>query len=673
MAPPLRADTTTARRPVPRVIPAIPRRFARPPTAARPITPDESTTTPAALTPTPQRVEEKKPERAATPVQTPPTPESKASPSVNGDGEEQKSENSSTPSAHEDRMREAAVADTLAPHSATPNGHRPKSTVRTELPPEFYPREKPPVHSPFSDGRDAPSMPPPHHMPIHRFQPSVEGIVFGGAVQESPAMPSTPQEVESDIRAPQPTFARPPPGFAPHLAPQFFPGHSHHPSDPNTSWLQPAYSMGPPPEVIYGNGQDYTSPTFSPGSAPFQAPFPAPFPPPNAPLAHNGTISSHSQSPSKSQFGEAKPAPYVDEESAIPYTNGTASRQFEAPSEIYDIVRHVFGFFGNPEFTDYILHVRLQETVLLSMPVHAAIVSRSPIILEAIRRSASPAFQTKDPRRLAEVVLEDMFVSSESLHEAVKILYGAPLLSPHSFLFGLNHYHEGSEKSYESSEARRRLTQVISYIASGRNLQIPEMQACGFRIAKALLRWDTIDELLYFCLTETYAAPLLNDVLGFLAYNFPFDFSLYSLAPELRQYPRLPTVTEPKQTSHNPRLSKIRFGDAPLEDEAKPTHITQVLSSILLTIPLHLLDQLFNHPVLASQISRNNLTRIMRDVIDERERRREKVLKAQFKPSPDGSVPHRLLENLHKKETMEVSKERPLGFALTANRQTESL
>ena len=111
MAPPLRADTTTARRPVPRVIPAIPRRFARPSTASRPITPDDSTTTPAALTPTPQHVEEKKPERAATPVQTPPTPESKASPSANGDGEEQKSENTSTPSADGERLKEAPVAD----------------------------------------------------------------------------------------------------------------------------------------------------------------------------------------------------------------------------------------------------------------------------------------------------------------------------------------------------------------------------------------------------------------------------------------------------------------------------------------------------------------------------------------------------------------------------------
>lgn len=552
------------------------------------------------------------------------------------------------------------------PDAAAPNGHRPKSTVRTELPPEFYPREKPRVTSPFSDGRE-PSL---HHVSAHRFQPSVEGIIFGGAVQESPAMPSTPQEFEHDMRAPQSAFTRPPPGFAPHLAPQFFPGHSHHPSDPVAPWLQPAYSMPPPPEAMFGNGQDYTSPTFAPGSALFQAHFPTPFHPTPAPLAPNGTTSSHSQSPSKSHFEETKPAPYLEEDSAAPFTNGNTSRRFETPNQAHDIAHHVFGLFGNPEFTDYILHVRFQDTGI-SLPVHAAIVSRSPVILDAIRRSASPTFQTKDPRRLAEVVINDMFVSPESLHEAIKILYGAPLLAPQSFLFGLSPYVGGSEQGVVSDEARMRSTQLISYIAAGRNLQVPEMEACGLRIAKALVRWDTIDELLHFALTETYAMPILNDVVDFIAYNLHPEFTLHFLAPELRQHSRLPSYTEPKQPSHNPRLSKIQFGDAPREDDTKPSHITQVLSSVLLTIPLPLLNQLFSHPVLAGQIGRNGLARLMQDVVDERERRRQKALKAQLRPSPDGTVPQRLLDNLYQQESIERSNERPSGLVLVTNRQSE--
>ncbi|CAI6340513.1 unnamed protein product [Periconia digitata] len=684
--PPLRADTlsppstsSTSRRPVPRIIPAIPRRFARPAAAAKPTTPDDSKAAPA-LAPAPPPVDDKKTERAHTPS----TSESKASPSA----EKQALPSSTSPSTNGNAVGEVVAADTIAGaeqkgsqqtdskaarDSAIPNGHRPKSTVRTELPPEFYPREKSSTHSPFSDGVDAPFLPPPQFVPVHRFQQSVEGIVFGGAVQESPAMPSTPQEFESDMHVSQPNFTRPPPGFAPHMAPQFFPGHSHHPSDPAASWLQPAYSMGPPPEVIYGNGHGYTSPTFAPGSASFQAAFPAPFPPPNAAMPVNGATRSHSQSPSKSHFEDAKPAPYLEDEPVIPYTNGSAPRQFGAPGEIHTIARHVFGLFGNPEFADCILHVRFQDTVLLAMPVHAAIVSRSPAILESIRRSASPSFRTKDPRRLAEVTVDNIFVSYESSLEAIKILYGGPLLSPPSFLFGLTPYLDGSDQGFVSSEARRRLGQVISYIAAGSSMQIPEMQSSGLRVAKALLRWDTIEELLHFCLTETCAMPLLNEVVGFIAHNLPSDFSLYSLAPELRHYPRLPTVTEPNQGSHNPRLSKIQFGDAPAEDEGRPSHITQVLSSILLTIPLPLLDQIFGHPALANPVTRNNLVKIMRDVIEEREARRQKASKAELKLSPDGTVAQRLLENLRHQERMELSNERPSGFALISTREAESM
>jgi hypothetical protein len=693
------ATQKQARRSVARIIPAIPHRFSRPPAPARPITPDESTTAAVAQS-EPQPTAEKEPdERAATPVQTPLTPDSKTSAVDNGHVDE--SALASSParsgddhveveavdvpglspsyydsaawqeqiltlqSAHvavlqqQDIVNETPSVPQLELETAGVNGSRPQPSVPTELPPEFYPSEKPASRTPSVEGIDTPFRSLSTNLPIHRIQPSVEGLVFGGATQESPAIPSTPQEMESDVLGQQQNFARPLPGFAPHLAPQFFPGHTHHPSDPTAaSWLYPAYTMAPPPETMY-NGHDYHT-TAIPAVAPaYHAPYQGQFSPPGASLVMNGATRSHSQSPNKSQFGE--------EPQAIPFVNGNASHHHESSHDGYDISKHMFSLFGNPEFTDYILHIRSPDTLLLNLPVHAALVSRSPVILDALRRSAPPGYRSKDSRRLLDVLTNDRFVTPESLHEALKILYGAPLLPVQSFLYGLGPYDSG-DQGHTLNEARKRMSQAISYAAAGNVLQIPEMQICGMRIAKALLRWDTLDQVFQFGFEAGNVALLLDAALEFIAYSFPMDFSLYTLAPEMRHHPRLPTLVDSKHTTHNPRLSKIRFGDAPPEDDLMPSPIAQVLSSVLLSLPLPLLDRLFSHPAAANLIGWSGLVQVMRDVIEERESRRLKTSKGQLKPSSNGTVPGILLENLQREERVEPAPGRPSGYKLTAKR-----
>lgn len=553
-------------------------------------------------------------------------------------------------------------------------GERPKSTVRTELPPEFYPRENPTGHTFVAEGMDALA---------HRPYPSVDGLVFGGVAQDSPAVPSTPQDMENGLRTSQQAFARPPPGLAPsHLAPQFYPGHSHHPSEPTASWPHPPYSMALPPDALYISGNDFHSPIYPQVSGAFQPPFS----PQGGPVVPNGgTTRSHSQSPSKSQYGEDPNSNYGEEPQPNVYLNGRPPANYPT-SDIYDVSKHVIHLFGNPEFTDYILHIRSPDAVLWSMPVHAAIVSRSPVVLEALRHSAPPPFPAKDTRRQAEIVTDDRFVTAESLNEAVKILYAAPLLPADAFLYNLSPYDGNQEQGYVFNDARKRMAQAISYAAAGRVLQTPEMQACGLHIAKSLLRWDTLDIALHFGLLankttvqpngfapdnrllETYAVPLLDDALEFIAFNFPADFSLYTIAPELRQTPRLPAVVEPKQPSHNPRLSKIRFGDAPPEEELKPSYVSQLLSSVLLSVPLALLDRLFSHPAAANRVGWSGLVKIMRDVIGEREKRRQKILKSNAQPLAD--APRTLLENLYREERVEPTSERHSGFKPVVTRVT---
>lgn len=721
-AVPAAAPKQPSRRSINRIIPAVPHRFSRPP-AARPLTPEDPSSAAQRDADRQPATQSAKPEPAPAPIATPLTPDSRVSPVENRNEDEHAlasspaysgdlhvdspvnahgrllpasfcasltswpAAESDTPSAAAQNGEDAAVTpQPEQPVLPVANGERPKSTVRTALPPEFYPREKPMGHVFGAESADLAAQFPLAHRP----SASLEGLVFGGPAQESPAVPSTPQEFEQGMQGAQLGFARPPPGLAPpRLAAQFYPGHSHHPSESATPWPLPSYSMAMAPEAIYANGTDYHSPAYPPTSGAFKAPFAAPFSPQGGPVSMNGiTMRSHSQSPNKSQYGEAEPSPHYDEESQnVSFANGFASGK---QAQGYDVVKHISSQFGNPEFTDYVLHIRSPDVMLWSMPVHAAIVSRSPVIFEALRHSAPPPFQTKDTRRLAEVVTDDRFVTPESLNEAVKILYAAPLLSPKAFLYNLSPWDASHDQGYASNDARKRMGEAISYAAAGRVLQMPEMQACGLRIAKSLLRWDTLDIALHFGFSankttvqpvgfgtdsrilETYAMALLDDALDFVAYNFPSDFKLYSIAPELRQNPRLPAVVESQQTSHNPRLSKIRFGDAPPEDELKPSPVTQFLSSILLSIPLALLDRLFSHPAAANQVGWSGLVKLMRGVIEEREKRRQKVLKSLGK-SLDASISRSLLENLHREERVEPAPERPSGFKPVAIRLSSSI
>jgi hypothetical protein len=531
----------------------------------------------------------------------------------------------------------------------TINGHHRKLTILAELPPPFYPSSKVDTQTPPADASVV-ALPL-----VHRSQLSAGAAAF--SVQNgSPATTTTPYDVDQARLVEQATMPRPPPGFAPpEFAPSFYPGHVHHPSDVGTAWPYPPYSV-PQQEPTYSNGPDY----------------------------QNGTTTSLSHSPSKSHFGEVKPASdHGDGQPMMPYQNGMATHDGMGESP-FELAAYLSTQFGNPEFADFILQIRSPESVLVSIPVHGIVVVRSPVIAEAVRRSMPPSHRSRDTRRGLDVLISDPFVTRASLEEAIKVLYGAPLLSPQTFLYGVAPYDYDSDQPSPSSDARRRMQQLLSYIAAGRALQLPSMQARGVEIARSLLRWDTIDEVLQVALASSsgtrpkndgfeaddmFTAALLNYAIEFLAFTFPVDFKLYTLAPELQDIPRLPVARQSRPSTHNPRLSKIRFGDAPPGDGLQPSHASRILSSVLLSLPLPLVDRLFNHRATANQIGWTGVVHTMREVVKEREQRRLKALKGEVKPAPDGTIPGTLLHNMRLEERVEQVEESPVhpsGYRLVA-------
>jgi hypothetical protein len=711
-SPTAMADTAVAhkqrqgRRPGSRIVPAIPYRLSRAQPAARPIAPEESSkgtvTQQPEPQPEPQTVEEKQPEEAQGVAETPLTPDSRTSGAEKSEADAEAPVLADSPAkSQEDSVAPAdppgmypifigtvppltsqvatgvnghAIDTPIAPSepSAEPkpavNGVHRKLTIPAHLPPPFYPSNKNDSLTPPVNGNDA------AHATSHRHQLSAGALVFQSA-NESPVVPITPQEAGPDVHG-QHTMPRPPPGFGPEQFAPFFPGHSQHASEAGALWHLPPHTIAPS-DPTYENGVAYPGPYnghFTPGDAGFGT---------------NGTMTSHSQSPSKAQFSETVPtSDHGEEQHTIPYQNGTAPPAERLEESPFELAAYLSTQYGNPEFADFILQVRSPESILVSVPVHGIVVVRSPVIAEAVRRSPAPTHRSRDARRLVDVLALDPFTTRESFEEAVRVLYGAPLLSAQIFLYGLGPYMHESDQASPSNDAQRRMRQVLSYIAAARTFQMPSMQARGFEIARMLLRWDTVDQVLQYVLAassrprsraegldseDPFLATLLNYALDFVAYTFPVDFKLYTIASEFEQFPRLPTLVEhqPRQPTHNPRLSKIRFGDAPTEDDHQPSHATTVLSTILLSLPLPLVERLFNHRGTANQIGWTGAANILRDVVNERENRRQKVSRGQLKSSQDVKTPTALLNNVYIEERVEQVEPSPLhpsGHRLTTQR-----
>jgi hypothetical protein len=708
-----------ARRPLSRIVPAIPHRLSRSRNipSTRPITPDESNKgTVPQCEPEPQPVVEEKPAKEQLPqtnvTGAPMTPDSRASTENKNESDTAVLAASPAKSAedhvdlavqHPGRLPAALLpcstailtgpftdvnltngtSDNVVPSSvpdaeerpATNGVHR-KLTVPAELPPPFYPSHKTDTRTPTANGSDM-AVPLPH-----RSQLSAGAVAFSVG-NGSPALPATPHELDQNEHVQPSALPRPPPGFsAPEHSASFFPEHSHHPSDVGGPWSYPPYSMAQT-DALYENGIDHQPTSFSG---------------PTAYLSHyngsrpgdtmNGTVPSHAESPSKSQFGEVKSGSDRGDGQRVPYQNGATPHvsRFEEPP--FELAAYLSSQFGNPEFADFILQIRSPDSVLVSLPVHGIIVVRSPVIAEAVRRSIPAAHRSRDARRMLDVPTADPFVTREALEEAVKVLYGAPLLSAQGFLYGLAPYVYDGIQTGPPNDARMRMRQLLSYMAAGRALQLPSMQARGVDIARSLLRWDTVEEVLQVALRsnspfwpktdgteaeDPFTAALLSYAIDFMAYTFPVDFHLYTIAPELEEAPRLPLLLEARSATHNPRLSKIRFGDAPPEDDLQPNHASRVLSSILLSLPLPLVDRLFNHRATADQIGWTGVVRTMRDVIVERENRRQKALRSEVRSAQDGVIPGSLLGNMYTEERVEQVEESPLhpsGHRLVARRLT---
>ncbi|EME41381.1 hypothetical protein DOTSEDRAFT_73711 [Dothistroma septosporum NZE10] len=585
--------------------------------------------------------------------------------------------------------------------------------IRTELPPAFIPSAE--QHTPHSATSSFSRPYPPGLSHGHPTHPSVGSIVFGGrdSATSSPVPPlSAGSAYAPPPQATQPPFfghthhpsdphrMGPPNGYMQQQSPMqrgarqgnvpaSYHSHAHMPG-PNTP-RGPGRSAGPPMTNGHSHGHALQSRSTSQASSVAAYDLPRSGIDLQSPIAMEhpteGTVISSDQKAAYPSHGQGHlPAP--QQHMGPPPPPNLAHPAFANDLNAVAIRDHLCSQFENPELADCHLQISDEAGGRRYFDGHKIVLARSPTLLAIVRESVAPmsvALKNKVHVELKGRVVERTFM------DALRFLYGGALPD-------LGAFHSAGDKV--SVEAR--LDLAFKYIATGAWLNLTAFAHHGVEICSSLLHWETIPSTLAFTLEgglgqmwpikdglddgseeksstcssddsfsrpeaggaprhDPYSSALLHRALNYIVHQFPPNFYLDQAAPQLPATPRLPTQSpthESKSSRSDPRLSSIRFGEVSSagEDHQRPSYGTTNISSILLSLPFPLLKFLLEHPLLCDRLGPDTVSSIMRQVITEREVRRQKAL-SQAR-TIDADV-------LYWEETVEPFHQNKAGFRLT--------
>lgn len=313
--------------------------------------------------------------------------------------------------------------------------------------------------------------------------------------------------------------------------------------------------------------------------------------------------------------------------------------------------------FADAELADYVLELRYSDDRAppVRIPGHNLLFARSPY-LKALMNA-----QSHESNGLAVKPLfiesDDRFLRSDGFWMAAQRLYGGPLLDLGAAAI---HYLPPSARQTTPMPGTPadRFDLALGYAAAGHILQIPPVTARGIELACMTVSWDTIEKALDFALDggldsqwtyrtrpqvpcrSTYgpaASMLIYAALNFIITAFPPAFELDTSVGVPTYNQRLPILPQERSPAQNPRLSFIKFGDHPTEDSVKsePSSILVTLSKVLLNLPFHLLKYVLESPRLGNVegwASETLRQKAMHTIIEEREKRRIKVLASPYLP-----------------------------------------
>ncbi|KAK4620191.1 hypothetical protein CLAFUW4_10960 [Fulvia fulva] len=590
--------------------------------------------------------------------------------------------------------------------------------IMTGLPPVFVPSAG--QHTPHSASSSfTRPYPPPGLAHGHPTHPSASSIVFGGGQDSASSSPAPPLSAGSAYAPPPqaaqpPFFAHahhpsdpprmgPPNGFMHHQSPMqrgtrqgFVPGpaqpyhpHAHMPR-PHTP-RDPGRQAGPP----FTNGHGYPLQSRSASQASSIAyDVQRSGGDLQSPIAIEQQTDGRGMHPDqKAAFSGPGHLPAPRQHMGPPPPPTLTHPAFANDHNALAMRDHLYSHFESPELADCHLQISDETSGRRYFDGHKIILARSPTLLSLIRGSAAPtsgALKTQ-----VTVPLQGQHVAVGPFFEALRFLYGGPLPDFDPF-----------RNTGVDIPVDKRLDLAFKYIATGAWLDLTAFAHRGVEICSSLLHWETIPSTLAFTLDgglgqmwptkdgpedgneeknstcssddsfrqpeaggaprhDPYSSALLHRALDYMVHQFPPNFYLDQSAPQLASTPRLPTqppTHESKPSRSDPRLSSIRFGDisAAEDHHQRPSHGTTNISSILLSLPFPLLKFLLEHPILTDRLGPDTVSSIMRQVVGEREARRQKAL-LQTRTA--------VIDILYWEELVEPYRQNKAGFRLTRRRR----
>ncbi|KAK4916519.1 hypothetical protein LTR49_015487 [Elasticomyces elasticus] len=633
--------------------------------------------------------------------------------------------------ASEPRAAESQIVSTPPPPSGQPallsppskrrsTGKSDMRPLRTQMPPDFVPsveRETPhPIVSPLKSS-------PQHSFPNHVHRPSVNGVVFGShGSTTSSTVP--PQSADSTLSA-----AQWPPLGASRPVQSTTPGHAHRNSEPVNQRVHN------PSSVPWHMRQSFQLPAHPPPQfhhayTPFRYPPREVFTPAEE-NPRNGFHRSRSQSLSQGSGIAARngdllqsPAGHEDDistrhtprEAFAPFQplppqlrhhykqpppplqqvpQGPSSRSDDSEALRY----HVRSQFGDSTFADCVLQiVEHGSGAEQSLDAHRIILSRSPTLLDIIRRTDMSDSTTL--KQNVHVSLRGHGVTTEAFVDCMRYLYGGSLAA----LELLRHAPLGSAAFSSNGE---RMQTALQLVATAAWLRLPAVAGRAMGAALSMLHWDTMAPILGFALDgglglafvvdegadmscassddslgradglgtptyDPYSTDLLHRLIDFTVHMFPPNFYLDAAAPQLAECPRLPPLPpahESRPSRSDPRLSQIRFGELSVEDHGRPSQVTTMVSSMLLSLPFPLLKGILEHNAMVYQLGADTVASIQRQVVAEREIRRKRILQARTAGRTDDGAGLQLIQNLYSEERVEPSPNHRSGSRLARSKK----
>ncbi|KAI4249291.1 MAG: hypothetical protein L6R40_000749 [Gallowayella cf. fulva] len=387
---------------------------------------------------------------------------------------------------------------------------------------------------------------------------------------------------------------------------------------------------------------------------------------PSATPSNSGSLKQGPPSTHDADQVSAVDQPLKDESNHKVTTVGKISRDYrnwcdqtietleEGPEQLAlssTLLNHLIQNFNTPTLADcelYISHVSHRfEPAVVSL--HSLLIAQNPK-LHALLQGAEVR---EDGKRQMLLNVKDQYANPAAVKSAIKICYG-DRPSQYTGYPG--------ELASELQVSLAWMNNALAFAAAGHLLAMTGVAHRGEQIASMVLNWDNLERALAFAMDTKIqrawgsstsrssfpcnASELLLSCLYFVISNISESVQLDLTVESLSSINPLPIVALSDLPSTKSRLSRIQFGDLPLEVEEPISKQDSLTSTILFSLP-------FDHvKFILDRVPLDVNTKITKSVVQERERRRLRALNDIISTSPADEQLHTSLtqeERIHDK------------------------